>query len=102
MDRQVPPLLDHLDLAQAPCRPSDLPHCSRRALRLSRWVAIEAARSIIQQLARSPRDSRAAYWTLPYHTISAVTTLMLDIFQSPEDPDVLAKHVEVQHALYEL
>ncbi|BGP32978.1 hypothetical protein JCM10296v2_004766 [Rhodotorula toruloides] len=68
----------------------------------SRRVATEAARSIIQQLARNPPNSISAYWTLPYHTISAATTLMLDIFQSPEDPSVPVKRVEVQHALYEL
>ncbi|GJN91323.1 hypothetical protein Rhopal_004344-T1 [Rhodotorula paludigena] len=68
----------------------------------SRRVTIEAARSIIQQLARRPRASTQAYWTLPYHTMSAATTIMLDIFQSPEDPDVPHKRVEVQHALHEL
>ncbi|GEM08031.1 C6 transcription factor [Rhodotorula toruloides] len=68
----------------------------------SRQTATEAARSIIQQLARSPPDSISSYWTLPYHTVSAATTLMLDIFQSPGYPDVPVKRVEVQHALYEL
>lgn len=39
---------------------------------------------------------------LPYHTISAATTIMLDIFQAPSDPDVPHKRLEVQHALHEL
>ncbi|BGP49130.1 hypothetical protein JCM10450v2_005011 [Rhodotorula kratochvilovae] len=68
----------------------------------SRRVTIEAARSVIQQLARSPRASTQSYWTLPYHTMSAATTIMLDIFQSPADPDVPHKRLEVQHALHEL
>lgn len=34
--------------------------------------------------------------------MSAATTIMLDIFQSPDDPDVPHKRVEVQHALHEL
>ncbi|GAA5931383.1 hypothetical protein JCM3775_005010 [Rhodotorula graminis] len=68
----------------------------------SRRVTIEAARSVIQQLARSPRASTQSYWTLPYHTVSAATSIMLDIFQSPADPDVPNKRLEVQHALHEL
>ncbi|GAA5855309.1 hypothetical protein JCM9279_001943 [Rhodotorula babjevae] len=68
----------------------------------SRRVTIEAARSVIQQLARSPRASTQSYWTLPYHTVSAATSIMLDIFQSPGDPDVPNKRLEVQHALHEL
>ncbi|GAA5917129.1 hypothetical protein JCM8208_005473 [Rhodotorula glutinis] len=68
----------------------------------SRRVTIEAARSVIQQLARSPRASTQSYWTLPYHTVSAATSIMLDIFQSPSDPDVANKRLEVQHALHEL
>ncbi|BGP49147.1 hypothetical protein JCM10450v2_005029 [Rhodotorula kratochvilovae] len=65
-------------------------------------VTTEAARSVIEQLARSPRASTQLYWTLPYHTMSAATTIMLNIFQSPADPDVSHKRLKVQHALHEL
>lgn len=65
----------------------------------SRRVVIEAARSIIQQLARSPRPVTQTYWTIPWHTMSAATTIMLDIFQSPADPDVANKRAEVEQAL---
>ncbi|BGP41015.1 hypothetical protein JCM10449v2_004983 [Rhodotorula kratochvilovae] len=65
-------------------------------------VTTEAARSVIEQLARSPHASTQLYWTLPYHTMSAATTIMLDIFQSPADPDVSHKRLNVQHALHEL
>ncbi|BGP49118.1 hypothetical protein JCM10450v2_004998 [Rhodotorula kratochvilovae] len=56
----------------------------------SHKAAIEAARSIIQEL-------------VPYHTISAATTIILDIFQtSSSDPDLDNKRREVQSALGEL
>ncbi|GAA5988352.1 hypothetical protein JCM10908_002178 [Rhodotorula pacifica] len=65
----------------------------------SRRVVIEAARSIIQQLARSAKPVTQTYWTIPWHTMSAATTIMLDIFQSPTDPDVPNKRAEVEQAL---
>ncbi|KWU43259.1 hypothetical protein RHOSPDRAFT_35264 [Rhodotorula sp. JG-1b] len=36
---------------------------------------------------------------IPWHTMSAATTIMLDIFQSPTDPDVPNKRAEVEQAL---
>lgn len=88
----------------------------------SRRVVIEAARSIIQQLAQKSASVAQSYWTvsrrwtrsslgklrhtdddcrsqIPWHTMSAATTIMLDIFQSPGDPDVPNKRAEVEQAL---
>ncbi|GAA6042322.1 hypothetical protein JCM8097_003844 [Rhodosporidiobolus ruineniae] len=69
----------------------------------SRKVAIEAARSVIQELVRGKHMPYQDVWTVPYHTISAATTIILDIFQTPSsDPDLVNKRHEVQLALDEL
>ncbi|GAA6056079.1 hypothetical protein JCM3770_001957 [Rhodotorula araucariae] len=69
----------------------------------SRKVAIEAARSIIQELVKGSHLPYQHLWTVPYHTISAATTIILDIFQTPSsDPDLVNKRREVQSALDEL
>ncbi|GAA6064445.1 hypothetical protein JCM10212_000144 [Sporobolomyces blumeae] len=69
----------------------------------SRRAAIEAARSVIQELARGSGLPYQRLWTFPFHTIAASTTIILDIFQSSSsDPDTPNKRREVQVALEEL
>ncbi|GAA5925623.1 hypothetical protein JCM1841_004790 [Sporobolomyces salmonicolor] len=69
----------------------------------SRKAAIEASRSIIQELAKGSQLPYQHLWTIPYHTISASTTIILDIYQSSSsDPDTSNKRREVQIALEEL
>ncbi|GAA5835326.1 hypothetical protein JCM5353_006735 [Sporobolomyces roseus] len=69
----------------------------------SRRSAIEAARSVIQEIARGGHPHYQQLWTLPFHTIAASTTIILDIFQSSSvDPDTPNKRQEVQVALEEL
>ncbi|GAA5910394.1 uncharacterized protein JCM6883_002992 [Sporobolomyces salmoneus] len=68
----------------------------------SRKAAIEAARSVIQEIARSDTHYQPL-WTLPFHTIAASTSLILDIFQSSStDPDIPNKRKEVECALQNL
>lgn len=69
----------------------------------SRRAAIEAARSVIQEIARGSETHYQHLWTLPFHTIAASTTIILDIFQSSSaDPDIANKRREVQSALEQL
>ncbi|GAA6024107.1 hypothetical protein JCM10207_003167 [Rhodosporidiobolus poonsookiae] len=69
----------------------------------ARKAAIEAARSIIQELVRGKDLPYQDVWTVPYHAISAATTIILDIFQTPSsDPDLVHKRNEVAQALEEL
>ncbi|ORY63814.1 hypothetical protein BCR35DRAFT_308781 [Leucosporidium creatinivorum] len=71
----------------------------------SRKAAIDAARSMIGQLVKGSRLPYQHIWTIPYHTIVASTTLILDIFQcSLSDPldDVANKRREVELAIFEL
>ncbi|BGP17136.1 hypothetical protein JCM10213_005241 [Rhodosporidiobolus nylandii] len=69
----------------------------------SRKVAVEAARSIIQELVKGKDLPYQDVWTVPYHTVSAATTLMLEIGCSPSsDPEVAHKRNEVHLALEEL
>ncbi|GAA5859897.1 hypothetical protein JCM8547_004378 [Rhodosporidiobolus lusitaniae] len=69
----------------------------------SRRSAIESARSIIQELIKGKSMPYNDVWTVPYHTLVAATTVLLDIFQSSSnDPDTANKRNEVQLALEEL
>ncbi|GAA5842874.1 hypothetical protein JCM11251_005834 [Rhodosporidiobolus azoricus] len=69
----------------------------------SRKSAIEASRSIVQELERGKCMPKQDVWTVPYHIISAATTIILDIFQTPSsDPDVAHKRHEVGLALEQL
>ncbi|GAA6006025.1 hypothetical protein JCM11491_004094 [Sporobolomyces phaffii] len=69
----------------------------------SRRAAIEAARSVIQEIARGSETRYQHLWTLPFHTIAASTTIILDIFQSSSaDPDTPNKRREVEIALEQL
>ncbi|GAA5948642.1 hypothetical protein JCM3765_004953 [Sporobolomyces pararoseus] len=69
----------------------------------SRRAAIEAARSVIQEIARGSQTRYQHLWTLPFHTIAASTTIILDIFQSSSgDPDTPNKRREVGIALDQL
>ncbi|GAA5929142.1 uncharacterized protein JCM15063_004064 [Sporobolomyces koalae] len=69
----------------------------------SRRSAIEAARSVIQEIARGSETHYQHLWTLPFHTIAASTTIILDIFQSSSaDPDIPNKRREVELALEQL
>ncbi|GAA5853284.1 hypothetical protein JCM9279_003345 [Rhodotorula babjevae] len=69
----------------------------------SRKAAIEAARSIIQELVKGSQLPFQHLWTVPYHSISAAVVVILDIFQSSSsDPDLVHKRREVQSVLDEL
>ncbi|GAA5905433.1 hypothetical protein JCM8208_004277 [Rhodotorula glutinis] len=69
----------------------------------SRKAAIEAARSIIQELVKGSHLPYQHLWTVPYHSISAAVVVILDIFQSSSaDPDLVHKRREVQSVLDEL
>ncbi|GAA5918046.1 hypothetical protein JCM6882_008154 [Rhodosporidiobolus microsporus] len=69
----------------------------------SRKAAIEASRSIVQELERGKGMPKQDVWTVPYHIISAATTIILDIFQTPSsDPDGAHKRHEVGLALEQL
>ncbi|GAA5936355.1 hypothetical protein JCM3775_006477, partial [Rhodotorula graminis] len=69
----------------------------------SRKAAIEAARSIIQELVKGSKLPFQHLWTVPYHSISAAVVVILDIFQSSSaDPDLVHKRREVQSVLDEL